>query len=463
MKLKKVEITNFRCFKTISVPLNTDLNVFVGINGSGKTTLLDALAISLYDIIAANGGGGSRQRKEQGATLRPSDIRVDPDISNTLSGRSSFVQIRAQAGEYYALPEFQPHTNTGALNLIEWTDFIQFRSPSKFIYDTSNSERLNKIHRYFEALWREIDLSAPSALIPLPVVAYYRANRRLAEMPKIGDIFSINFERQDAFKNSLNAGVNYQSMCQWFYLRENQELRERIQSTNNFNFAYPDLAAVRRAIEHAIDGVRRVFFDGSPPRLKVEIENNKIPAQILEIEQLSDGYRNLLAVILDFSRRLAQAHPNWNDPLQAPGILLIDEIELHLHPRWQQRIIPSLRSIFPNTQLVVTTHSPQVLTTVEKEKILILRDNVLHPTCTNTLAAESGRVMLEVMSTENRPPDNEITKRLHRLFTLINQKNLSEALMLHQTLTPILGNDDPALIEAYATINNLEWEKELGL
>ncbi|HML30919.1 MAG TPA: AAA family ATPase, partial [Hyphomicrobium sp.] len=68
----------------------------------------------------------------------------------------------------------------------------------------------------------------------------------------------------------------------------------------------------------------------------------------LEVAQLSDGYRTLLAVVLDFARRLVQANPSFPNPLEAPGILLIDEIELHLHPRWQQTIIPSLQSAFPN-------------------------------------------------------------------------------------------------------------------
>ena len=79
MKLTKVDITNFRCFESLAVPLQPDVNVFVGVNASGKTAILDAIAIALYDVVAANGGCGKRQRTSQGANLRPSDIHIPLD------------------------------------------------------------------------------------------------------------------------------------------------------------------------------------------------------------------------------------------------------------------------------------------------------------------------------------------------------------------------------------------------
>ncbi len=118
----------------------------------------------------------------------------------------------------------------------------------------------------------------------------------------------------------------------------------------------------------------------------------------MELSQLSDGYRNMLALFLDFGRRLVQANPTWPNPLEAPGILLIDEIELHLHPRWQQSVIPSLRSAFPDTQLIVSTHSPAVLTTVLREHIrLLASDHQFErlPDDVGTYGAENSRVLAE--------------------------------------------------------------------
>jgi predicted ATP-binding protein involved in virulence len=463
MKLTKIDITNFRCFESLAVPLQPDVNVFVGVNASGKTAVLDAIAIALYDIVAANGGGGKRQRALQSVNLRPSDIHIPLDAREPVTERREFVQISAQAGSYYALREFPSQTPSGEQAFIEWTNHIRYRPPNDFDYETSKSTQLSDLYRYFQGLWQEIRRSDPKALIPIPVVAYYRAHRRLFQMPQMGDIFQSKLERQDAFQNALDAGAHYQAMCQWFYLRENRELRERLQIRNDGTFEFPDLRAVRQALCKTLEHVERVFFDDSPPRLKVAFAALNGSPQVLELEQLSDGYRNLLAVVLDFARRLAQAHPNWEKPLEAPGVLLIDEIELHLHPQWQQKIIPNLCAVFPNTQLIMATHSPQVLTTVESRSIFILRDRELRAAPLQTYGAENKRVMQEVMQTDSRPPDNENVNQIRELFRLINQGHLQQASVLCKELMHRLGQDEPTLIEAQTIIENRAWEQELGL
>jgi predicted ATP-binding protein involved in virulence len=463
MKLTKVDITNFRCFESLRVPLQPDVNIFVGVNASGKTAILDAIAIALYDVVAANGGGGKRQRTSQGVNLRPSDIHIPLDVRDPITGRREFVQISVQAGSYYTLRDFPSQTPLGEQAFMEWTNHIRYRPPNDFDYGTSKSTQLSDLYRYFQELWQEIRRSDAKALIPIPVVSYYRAHRRLFGMPQMGDIFQAKLERQDAFQNALDAGAHYQAMCQWFYLRENRELRERLQIRNDRTFEFPDLQAIRQALHKTLEHVERVFFDDSPPRLKVAFATPQGLPQVLELEQLSDGYRNLLAVVLDFARRLAQAHPNWENPLEAPGILLIDEIELHLHPQWQQKIIPNLRAVFPNIQLIVATHSPQVLTTVESRSIFILRDRELHAAPIQTYGAENKRVMQEVMQTDSRPPDNENVNQILELFRLINQGYLQQASALCDELMHKLGQDEPTLIEAQTIIENRQWEKELGL
>lgn len=458
MKLTKVDITNFRCFESLAVPLQPDVNVFVGVNASGKTAILDAIAIALYGIVAANVGGSKRQRALQGVDLRLSDLHIRPGSQASASRRAEFVQMRTQAASYYALADFPARTSLGEEALLEWTDYSMHHLPFTFTY-----QHEGPLRSYFDALWREIRQSDPKALIPLPVVAYYRAHRRLSQMPQMGDIFQAQLERQDAFQNALDAGAHYQAMCRWFYLRENRELRERLQIRNDKSFEFPDLQAIRQALRKTLEHVERVFFDDSPPRLKVAFTSLQGLPQVLELEQLSDGYRNLLAVILDFARRLAQAHPNWENPLEAPGILLIDEIELHLHPQWQQKIIPNLRAVFPKTQIIVATHSPQVLTTVESRNIFIVQDRELRAAPIQTYGAENKRVMQEVMQTDSRPPDNENVDQIRELFRLINQGHLPQAAVLCDELMHRLGQDEPTLIEAQTIIENRQWEKELGL
>ena len=461
MKLSKVEITYFRCFESLVIDLQSDINVIVGANGAGKSSILDAIAIALYEIIVANGAGGKRQRAAQGAALEPTDIYIDPNTTDPIEGRQSFVQVRSTAQDFYELNEFTETPLTGQPITIEWSEHIRYTRPNTFSYDTRASERLSRLHQYFQAIWEEIRNSSPQALIPLPVVAYYRANRRITGMPDLGDIFKVELSRAEAFVNALNAGASFTAMCQWLYLRENEELRAKEVDRETDRPALSSLRAIREAIKRVIEEVERIYFDGSPPRLMIDLQASDAESRPLELAQLSDGYRNLLGLVLDFARRLAQANPNWPDPLKAPGILLIDEVELHLHPRWQQTILPSLQSVFPNTQLVVSTHSPAVLTTVRREHVHLLGsdhkfENI--PNDVGTYGAENSRVLAEVFGTYSRPQNVETVKKLRTYLGLVEDQNhdSEEARRLRQDLEEDLGKSDPDLHLADLRIRQIE-------
>ncbi len=460
MKLSKVEITYFRCFKSLTIDLQPDINVIVGANGAGKSSVLDAIAIALYEVIAANDAGGKRQRAAQGAALEPTDIYIDPSAADPIGGRQSFVQVRATAIDFYEVDEFTETPLTGQPITLEWSEYIQFTRPNTFSYDTRASERLSRLNRYFQTIWDEIRKSSPQALIPLPVVAYYRASRRINGMPDLGDIFRVEVSRIEAFANALNAGASFTAMCQWLYLRENEELRAQADRRETDPTEFSSLRAIRQALRSTIEGVERIYFDGSPPRLMIDLQNSEGLPQAFELAQLSDGYRNLLALVLDFARRLALANPNRQNPLDAPGILLIDEIELHLHPRWQQTIVPSLQSAFPNTQIIVSTHSPAVLTTVQREHVYLLgSDHQFEnlPEDVGTYGAENSRVLAEVFGTHARPQNVDTVSKLHAYLGLIEEGNhdSKEAQDLRSELETALGQSDPDLRSADLRIRQI--------
>jgi len=462
MKLSKIEITNFRCYESLSVDLQNDVNVFVGVNGAGKTALLDAIAIALFEVVAANSHGGRislwRQRKAQKVALRLSDMHIPPGSSDPVTSRRDFVAVKAGATQFYELTGFPVRTPLDKEALLEWTEHVTYQMPSGFQYEGGKSDRLASVHGYFREMWQEIKRSDSRALIPVPVVAYYRANRRLSEMPQLEDVFKEPPGVQEVFENALNAGENYEAMCRWFYVRENAELRERLQIKNDKTYQFPDLKAARSALLRTLEGVKRVFFAENPPSLRVAFDRGGKAEEVFELEQLSDGYRNLLALVLDFARRLALANPSWENPLDAPGILMIDEIDLHLHPVWQQKIVPSLQAVFPHTQLIVATHSPYVVTTVESRCVQIIENGKLRSCPAPTYGARSSDVVGEVMGLPNlRPPNNPNAQKVSRLFKAIDDGDLATAHSVRVELAEwAKGFPEPDLVRADLMIRRLE-------
>ena len=187
---------------------------------------------------------------------------------------------------------------------------------------------------------------------------------------------------------------------------------------------------------------------------------------MLEIGQLSDGQRAVLALAADLARRMAHGNPHVEDPLSSEAIVLIDEVELHLHPSWQQRILCDLRRTFPNAQFIVSTHSPQVLTTVEPQHIVELarKDGriVAGSAAGWTYGAQAGDVLSVVMGVDERP-DNAFSKKLARYRRLINddEGESREALVLRRELEG-LSPDDPALSRADVEIRRRQLLRQMG-
>jgi predicted ATP-binding protein involved in virulence len=176
----------------------------------------------------------------------------------------------------------------------------------------------------------------------------------------------------------------------------------------------------------------------------------------ISLDKLSDGEKNLIALIGDIARRLSIANPNSKKPLDGEGVIIIDEIDLHLHPSWQRIMIPQLTKAFPNCQFIITTHSPQVLSHVHHQNIFILKNDnsgFTYSKAMESFGQNSDRILEDLLGVDARPTEQKAM--LHEVFSLIQSGELPRAKEKVKNLIDLIG-DDPELVKANVLIKRKE-------
>lgn len=444
MHIQKVIIKNFRCFEHLEVNLDPDINIFVGNNGSGKSALLDAIAAAMYPYVAEI---QKIVNKEQ---------EVSPVLQRDLP-------VKQNSSEQRNHPEFTLSTTS----LPEWTiiykdppiendvdDKKRRKSSMLLVSHTSRALQEGTKKLYSELLYN-CDTLRYDKTSEFSVIAYYQSNRNLTNIADIENISNQSFDRFDTLKKAFNATANFTDLATWFFVREYEELREG-RNRKDINFELPDLKQVRNAISTIIAPNARVYFSGATSaKLMVEWTMETGEKRELLLSQLSAGYRNMLALVMDFARRLAQANPEMQNPLAAEAILMIDELDLHLHPTWQQKIIPDLKKVFPNTQIIATTHSPEVVTTVKQNQVKILEDYQIKECPSPTRGMKSSDIVRYVLGLSDLRPDTEESRTLKQLFEAIDNGQLEEAKCLRKKLQD-WESFDPDMTRADMQIRRLE-------
>jgi predicted ATP-binding protein involved in virulence len=452
MKLRSLHLRDYRCFADTPIHFEEKVTVLVGINGAGKTAILDAIACVLGQILA----------KIPGIPPEATHDLVHDDIRIVAKNRSAAnVGLTAKFQNQVVLARL-----LNALDQEPWSDPASVPS-------------YGPLEQYIDGLF---DRVVAGEDVCLPVFAYFGTDRASGEPPERRRNFKTHFHRFDAYENALEPAAHFKAWFEWFealerqYLEEvtaffqNPEVKSSLRTRDRTTGQLPSLPeepkglyAVQQALKEVLNGISNPRVLSSPLRMVVQKALADGSSVELSLNQLSDGYRSMLAMVMDFSRRLVQANPHLDNPLAAEAILLIDEIELHLHPQWQQSVIPSLSRAFPNTQLICTTHSPQVLTTIDSQSIRILRDDRIWSAPSGGSGAESKRMLETVLGTRSRPPGSPLVDDLDRLFQFIRDDKLDDAKRLADKLDTAFGGNDPSIDEARILIENRHWEKGADL
>jgi len=427
MRVTDITLNDFRGFREVQIPLHGRLNVFCGVNGSGKSTILDAIAIFLSRL--ANG------------------VKTNP------SGRPITV------GSIHNEANFAKIALSGVFDGQEFFMSLVKSRPGYTVHECSDLRRIKEV---IEAIRSGIERPPHRRL---PLFAYYPINRPVLNIslkPKMKNDSGI----LEANEGALMGAANFRSFFEWFRSSEdieNEQYREAHstkerqtdKTTKTQRGEYntdTQLHAVREAISAFMPDFKHLIVRRKP--LRMEVEKN---GKTLQIDQLSDGEKCLMAMVGDIARRLAIANPNDKEPRSGSGIILIDEIDLHLHPQWQQMILPQLMKTFPNCQFIVSTHSPNVLTHVHPESLFLLstRNNELTVDKPRTSYGRSvERILLDNMGLQMTRP-KEIVKDLDNIYDWIEGSEFDKARKKIESLRSKIG-DDPELVRSSALLKRKE-------
>ena len=407
-RFREIHVDNYRCFEELKLSLEEDTTVLFAENGGGKTALLTALAMGLAVFQSGS----------------PKDLKLSAqrDITMRTLGERRRREPVGPCRVWWT-------ATVGETESVTWSTTIQ----------PASGRTKNEHRSILEALER---VRVPGDRWPL--FAWYgvdRLERRRAghrRVERMGD-------RWEAYASALDPNLDEAPLLQWLQDELLGDMVRRQQDEPERFFH----AAVMDATVQATPGVTKAWYDPEARGPVVRFENgHEAPWS-----ELSDGYHVFIALVADIARRAVMLNEfdGADAPARVEGVVLIDELDLHLHPRWQRVALPGLRSAFPRLQFVVTTHSPQVLSSAKNRQARRLFDGKLQEYPVLVESRDTNAILREHMNTEDRA--GEGTRDLQKLYDFIDQSRHEEAEELYRKLLARWGGLDPELIRARAIMD----------
>jgi predicted ATP-binding protein involved in virulence len=233
-----------------------------------------------------------------------------------------------------------------------------------------------------------------------------------------------SFDQYGAFEKAIENQIAFDKLFEWFF---DQEFYENIRQKEEPNYQDKSLKAVKTAMLAMFDDCEDIHIVAKPYSMRITKKGNN-----LDVLQLSDGEKCTLALFGDIARRLAVANPSLTNPLEGEGVVLIDELDLHMHPSWQRKVMGALKSTFPNIQFIVTTHSPQILGEIDQEfnviSLLLENGNLEIHSLRSLYGMDSNAILEDVLKTDSI--SRIIKNKVDEMYRLIEQKKYDDAEVL---------------------------------
>ncbi len=454
MKLRSIAIENYRCFETLTLNLHPELTILIAPNGAGKTTLLDAARAALWPFVKAF-DLGSQTGKAAGIQI--DDVRLSIQTDGNMEPQ---------------VPSLITATGDWSTDITEknWT---QTRSSLKKSSNTLGDPQTKALTKHGKTLQQCVRDNLP---VTLPLISYLGTSRlwyqgRYTSEAAETTLDKSEYSRTSGYLNCLALSSSFKAFVDWYSwiyrsYRESQLLA--LEKGVALDEQGQKLEAVTRLIKAAINELTAEATGWHDleysERYQQQLVMRHATHGVMPVEMLSDGLRNTIAMVADMAFRAYKLNPQLglNAARETPGVVLIDEVDMFLHPAWQQTIIGSLRKAFPKVQFIVTTHSPQVLSTVKRENIRVLGvdhtgNAIAEPPLAMTYGEPSNIVLHSVMQVDPQPPVQE-KQRLQLLTELVDQGDYKTpaAVQYMAELMQLLGPQHPQLQRLQRSIERQE-------
>lgn len=461
MRLKKLTLHNFRCYEHVEIVFSTNPTVLVAINGEGKTSILDAVRIALWPFVSQFDLAKSANNDPANG-IQIDDVRSVWQENSAHKGAVLNEMARQLPCSISVECDFQQKS-------FNWT---RVRESEARRSQTLDGEGCADIKSYAKSLQKQVrNFDQPTQ--DLPLFGYYGTGRLWQHKRKTNSkLDKANHKiRTFAYMDCLDPASSFRQFEDWFVgifktAREQQlkALEKGEPIALEQTPYYTVIKVIQKAINTVLEPVGWHSLEFSQAYDASLILKNKHQGTF-KVSQLSDGIKNVLGMVSDIAYRCVQlnGHLGEHAAERTQGVFLIDEVDMHLHPSWQQIVVSSLQKAFPALQFVLTTHSPQVLTTVPSDSIRILKNGQAYKAPQGSQGAEASRMLNRIFEVESRPPHDPNTHALQKYAELVysDQWSSQEAKQLRAQLDEAFRGQEPKLLELDLYIENKEWELSL--
>lgn len=399
MKIKHLDLSNYKGFKETSIDFDDGFNLIVGENGSGKTSLLDALAVAAGSFLLGVKGYDSRH-------IRDEDVRIEfstqsenpvpiPQYPVSIAAKGSIFDDMALHGKWD----------------LEWRREISGKGGK------TTSKDARKLKDLAEKMVKKVQ---EDQRVNLPLIAYYGAGRLWIPTKEMQANESVPVElrnpvRLEAYSFCIDPRIKFSEIFNWL---ANEKYIALEQGHENETFK-----TAKDAMKRCVDNCNYLDYSVKDKNLVVEYGGKgRLPFNLL-----SDGQRSMLAVVADIAIKAAVLNPHHGEAIlrETSGVVLLDEIDLHLHPKWQRQVVSNLKRIFPKIQFFASTHSPQVIGETHAEEIIVLRQNGSWFKPDASFGLNSNEVLRDIMGADY--VSSAFSRKLAKLDLLLANAEFEDA------------------------------------